>query len=130
MKISKHARREAKQLFDVCRSNGVLDDAKVRQAVSSVIASKPRGYVGVLEHFQRLVRLDVERRSVRVENAIETTPALMETIKKNLEGRYGPGLNVSFWINPKLIGGLRVKAGSDIFDGSVSRRLNSLAETI
>jgi F-type H+-transporting ATPase subunit delta len=128
MKISKQAQRDAKQLFHSCRVNGVLDEARVRQAVQAVINSKPRGYVAVLSHFQRLVKLDLDRRTARVENAVETSPALMESIKNSLARRYGPGLNVTFWINPALIAGLRIKVGSDVYDGTVHARLARLAE--
>jgi len=126
MKISKQARRDAKQLFNVCKVSGVLDENRVRQTVTAVIAKKPRGYVAILSHFQRLVKLDIERRTARVENAVETPPALAEAIKANLTKRYGPGLDVQFWVNPALIGGLRVKVGSDVFDGSVKARLAGL----
>lgn len=130
MKISKQARRDAKQLFLTCRTNGLLDEGKVRQAVQAVIAQKPRGYVAILSHFQRLVKLDVDRRTARVENAVETPPELMESIKASLARRYGQGLNVQFWVNRDLIGGLRVKVGSDVYDGSVQARLNRLAESL
>ena len=50
----------------------------------------------------------------------------MESIKANLTKRYGPGLDVQFWVNPSLIGGLRVKVGSDVYDGSVKARLAEL----
>lgn len=130
MKIGKQARRDAKQLFRSCRVNGLLDEAKARQAVQMVIAQKPRGYVAVLSHFQRLVRLDLDRRAVRVENAVETSPAQMESIRANLAHRYGPGLDVKFWVNPALIGGLRIKVGSDVYDGSVQARLNRLEESL
>jgi F-type H+-transporting ATPase subunit delta len=126
MKISKQARRDGKTLFNVCKVAGVLDENRVRQTVTAVIAKKPRGYVAILSHFQRLVKLDIERRTARVENSVETAPALMESIKANLAKRYGPGLNVQFWVNPELIGGLRVKVGSDVFDGSVKARLAEL----
>jgi F0F1-type ATP synthase delta subunit len=39
-------------------------------------------------------------------------------------------LDVGFIVNPALIGGLRVKVGSDVFDGSVRVRLNELAESM
>lgn len=129
MKISKQSRRDAKALFGVCRVNGALDEAKVRQVVTAVIAQKPRGYAATLTHFQRLVKLDLERRTARVENAVQSSPELMESIKNNLSRRYGPGLNVSFWVNPELIGGLRIKVGSDVYDGSVAARLAALDET-
>ena len=55
-----------------------------------------------------------------------SAPALMESIKTQITKRYGPGYDVQFWINPELIGGLRVKVGSDVFDGSVKARLAEL----
>jgi F-type H+-transporting ATPase subunit delta len=130
MKISKQSRRDAKTLISACRVNGLLDEGRVRNAVTEVIAQKPRGYVGTLKQFQRLVKLDIDRRTARVENAIETTPAQVEAIKANLERQYGSGLNVSFWVNPALIGGLRIKVGSDIYDGSVAGRLAEIKNSL
>jgi F-type H+-transporting ATPase subunit delta len=128
MKISKQARRDGKSLFNNCKMNGLLDENRVRQTVSAVIGQKPRGYVAILSHFQRLVKLDLERRMARVENAVESSPALVESIKAQIAKRYGPGLDVQFQTNPALIGGIRVQVGSDVFDGSVRARLNDLAE--
>ena len=130
MKITKQARRDAKQLFRVCSSGGPLDEAKVRQTLQAVIARKPRGYVGILSHFHRLVKLDIERRSAKVESAVPSSPALMESIMASLVRKYGAGLHVTFSVNPELIGGLRVKVGSDVYDGSIQARLNALAESI
>ena len=130
MKISKQSRRDAKGLFAVCRVEGVLDESRVRAAVTAVIAHKPRGYVATLQHLKRLVKLDLDRRTARVENAVPTTPELMEAIKVNLARRYGAGLNVGFWVNPALIGGLKIKVGSDIYDGSVAGRLANLEATL
>lgn len=130
MKISKQARRDAKSLFQTCKVNGLLEDNRARQAVSAVIAQKPRGYVAILHHFQRLVELDLDRRTARVENAVETPPDLMNSIRANLERRYGSGLNISFGINPALIGGLRIKVGSDVYDGSVKARLEALKSSL
>ena len=126
MKFSKQARREGKALFNACRVNGALDEDRVRQAVSAVIAQKPRGYVAILSHFQRLVKLDIERRKALVESATPLNDALAASVKANLTLRYGQGLDVSFAVNRALIGGLRVKVGSDVFDGSVKGRLAEL----
>jgi len=130
MKISKQARRDGKSLFTNCRVSGVLDENRVRQTVSAVIAQKPRGYVGILSHFQRLVKLDIERRAAAVESAAPVSEAVQQAVKANLTQRYGQGLNLSFTVNPALIGGMRVKVGSDVFDGSVRARLNELAESM
>ena len=126
MKISKQARRDAKQLYRCCRVNGVLDEARVRQAVQQVIASKPRGYIPILSHFQRLVKLDLDRRTARIESPVVLVEPQQASIRANLARRYGDGLIFAFTQNPSLIGGLRVQVGSDVFDGSVQARLGEL----
>jgi F-type H+-transporting ATPase subunit delta len=126
VKISRQARREAKQLFGSCRANGLLDEAKVRQAIQQVLAAKPRGYLAILSHFERLVKLDIERRIARVESPVPLTASLQSSVTAQLTQRYGPGLNVAFGLNPSLLGGLRIKVGSDVIDGSVQGRLAAL----
>jgi F-type H+-transporting ATPase subunit delta len=128
MKISKRARRDAKQLFRSCVLSGLLDDDRVRQTVQQIIAQKPRGYLGILTHFQRLVKLDVARRTARIESAIQLPESLSTAIQANLARRYGPGLAVSFAQKQDLIGGLRVQVGSDVYDGSIRARLAELAD--
>jgi F-type H+-transporting ATPase subunit delta len=130
MKIPRQARREAKQLLQTCRSNGLLDDAKVRQAVQKVIAAKPRGYMAILSHFQRLVKLDLDRRTARIESAVSLGPPQQSAVQANLGRRYGSGLIIQFVQNPALIGGLRIKVGSDVYDGSVQGRLAALEERL
>ena len=128
MKISKRARRDAKQLFRSCVLDGLLDDDRVRQTVQQIIAQKPRGYLAILTHFQRLVKLDVARRTARIESAIQLPESLSTAIQANLARKYGPGLAVFFAQNQDLIGGLRVQVGSDVYDGSIRARLAELAD--
>jgi F-type H+-transporting ATPase subunit delta len=129
MKLTKQARRNAKALFQSCLANGVLDEGKVRTVVQKVLAAKPRGYMGVLQHFQRLVKLDIDRRTARVESATALGPAQQTELTSMLSRRYGQGLQISFAHNPALLGGMRIKVGSDVIDGTVQGRLNRLAET-
>jgi len=129
MKTSKQARRDAKALFRSCHSNGVLDESKVREVVQKVIAAKPRGYMGVLQHFQRLVKLDIDRRTARVESATPLSTAQQNELSGTLARQYGQGLQISFEHNPSLLGGLRIKVGSDVVDATVQGRLDALAES-
>ncbi len=129
MKISKQARREAKELFRSCLVQGLLDENKARQVVRRVVETKPRGYVSILSHFARLVKLDVERRTARVESATVLPADLQAQVQTSLARLYGRGLEISFTQNPALIGGVRVKVGCDVFDGSVQARLAALEES-
>jgi len=129
MKISKQAMSEARQLFRSCFVSGRLDDARVRQAVQLLAEKKPRGYVEILTRLHRLVKLELAKRTVKVENAVETAPDQQAAIKSSLEKQYGAGLDISYWINPALIGGLRIQIGSDLYDGSVKTRLEKLQQS-
>ena len=126
MKVTKQARRDAKQLFRACTVDGVPDEQRVRRVVAQVIEKKPRGYLAILAHFQRLVKLDLDRRTALVESAAPLAPEIQTEVAGQLAWIYGSGLNISFVQNPALIGGLRVKVGSDVFDGSVRARLAAL----
>lgn len=129
MKISKQARREAKELFRVCFVNGVLDENRVREAIFKVLEAKPRGYVAILGHFVRLVKLELERRTAKVESAGPLSPELQTDVTNRLNHLYGQGLNVSFAQNPALLGGLRVRVGSDVYDGSIQAELAALQDS-
>src|SRR3954470_4194946 len=108
MKISKQERRDAKELFRSCVADGLLNEDRARLATKKVLEAKPRGYLRILSHFLRLVKLDLERRTARVESAAPLAPELQTTVRNNLTNAYGPGLNISFSENPTLIGGLRI----------------------
>jgi len=129
MKMTKQSRRDAKQLFRSTLVNGVMDEAKVRSVVQKVLDQKPRGYMAILGHFTRLVKLEQDRRAAKVESAVALTPEQQSGVSSNLQRLYGNGLNLSFHVNPALVGGLRVRVGSDVYDGSVAARLQELEES-
>src|SRR5438105_5578090 len=128
MKITKQARREAKQLFASCTADGLLDEKRVRQVVQRMLEAKPRGYLSILTHFQRLVKLDLERRAAHIESASALPQDIQEKILAGLGQTYGRGLNITFSQKPALIGGVRIKVGSDVYDGTVQGRLNALQQ--
>jgi F-type H+-transporting ATPase subunit delta len=128
MKISKLAQRNAREMFHSCLVDGLLDEDRVRQAVALVLARKPRGYIEILSRLQRLVKLDLGKRTARVESVTPLPPDLKAKVTKQLKKIYGSGMSVSYVQNPAVIGGLRIQAGSDLYDGSVRARLNALAQ--
>ena len=129
MKGNKQSRRDAKQLLQSCQVDGALDEARVRQAVALLIEKKPRGYFGTLQELQRLVKLDVNNRSARVESAVALSEAQHQEVRASLGRLKGADVEVEFAENADLIGGMRVKLGDDVYDGSVKTRLSRLAES-
>ena len=129
MKTSKQTRRDARQLFRACLAGDALDENRARQAVAGVIRQRPRGYLEILSHLLRLVRLEVARRTARIESAAPLPPPLQAQMQSDLTRRYGPGLSFTFSQNAALIGGVRVQVGGDVYDGSLQGRLAALQES-
>ena len=129
MKGTKQSRRFAKQLFKSCQVNGRLDADRTQKSVQLLIEQKPRGYFGILQHLHRLVKLDEASRTARVESAVALGQAQQQDIQDSLNQLKGGNVTVEFAENPRLIGGMRVKIGDDVFDGSVKTRLTGLSES-
>ena len=129
MKISRQAQREAKQLFQACHVEGNLNDDKARETVNLLLEKKPRDFVAVLSHLHRLIKLDVQRRTADVQSAVALNENQQADVRENLSKLYGNNLNYTFTENGELLGGMRVKVGSDVFDGSVRTRLTNLGES-
>ena len=126
MAPTRRVRRTARQFLRFCVVNGSLDEGRVRQVVQRVIRSGRRGRLAILKQFQRLVRLDRERHSARVESAAPLPEALRAEIAAGVARTYGPGVETSFAEKPALIGGVRLQVGSDVYDGSVRAKLDAI----
>lgn len=128
MKISKIAAATARRLFGLCQVNGQLDDNKLRDLVSKLIAAKPRDFQAILASLQRLTRLEQARRSVIVESATALNDGERQKVVAGLTKDYGNKLTIEYKINPELLGGLRIKVGDDVYDGSVQGRIDRLSK--
>ena len=128
MKGNKQSRRDAKQLFKSCQVDGQLDEDRVRKTVALLIEKKPRGYFGILQELQRLVKLDVNSHSASVVSAVELTEEQKQSVRDSLGRMKGGDVAIEFAQNPDLIGGMRVKIGDDVYDGSMKTRLARLEE--
>jgi F-type H+-transporting ATPase subunit delta len=126
MQANRKVKRAARQLFRRCLVNGVLDEGRARQVAQRIAASRRRGALAILSDFQRLVRLDSDRHTALVESATPLVPEMRAGIQAGLTRVYGPGVAATFAENPALIGGMRIKVGSDVYDDSVRARLAAL----
>ncbi len=127
MKISKTAAAAARRLFGLCQTGGRLDETKLRSVIAKIVEAKPRDYKGILTALQRLTRLELARREVTIESAVEMDEATRARVASGLANQYGPDLVLSYQVTPALLGGLRIRVGNDVFDGSVQNRLDRLA---
>lgn len=127
MKISKDAARAARRIYRLCAPEGRLDEDKMRTVFKKIGASKPRDYRAIMHSLLNLVRLDQESRQVHVESASELDTSSRVRIEKNLSEQYGEGLSFTYSTDPELLGGVKIRVGNDVWDGSVQSRLERLA---
>jgi F-type H+-transporting ATPase subunit delta len=130
MKVNKEIRQLARELLRASFTDNQLDQGKVGSLVQSLITKKPRRYLDVLELYKRLLRLELAKRHARIESATELQADARDQILSNLKQRYGSDLTAEFSVDPKLLGGMRIRLGSDVWDGTVKNRLERLANQL
>ena len=100
-------------------------------------------FLGVLASNRRLAQLDGVIRAFntlaarhRGEINAEITSAhpldeeQVDAIRTNLRARYGSDIAVDLQVDPAILGGLVVKIGSRMIDGSIRTKLNTLAQAM
>jgi F-type H+-transporting ATPase subunit delta len=130
MKIDRASRQFAKKCFLACRNfDGSADEAKVRETVQLIVDQKPRNYLSILSYLYRLIELAMNENTVRIESATPL-PDQGASVFAELEQRYGKAARTIYEENPALLGGLRIRRGNNIWDGSVSGRLSRLQQAL
>ena len=100
-------------------------------------------FLGVLAHNRRLGQLGAiiaafnllaaEHRgetTAQVTSARPLDQAQVAALKNNLKTRLGRDVVVDLHVEPAILGGLVVKVGSQMIDGSIRTKLNSLAHAM
>jgi F-type H+-transporting ATPase subunit delta len=130
MKVNREIRQLSREMLRASFTDGQLDRGKVASLVQSLIDKKPRNYIATLENYKRLLRLEVAKRQARIETASELDAETKEQMIKNLKTKYGSDLTTEFVVDPRLLGGMRVRVGSDVWDGTVRNRLERLEQEL
>ena len=125
----------------VSRENAV----RAVTAAADAMALDPltKNFLGVLARNRRLSQLPAVIRAFnslwaqhRGETTAEVTSAhplnddQIATLKANLRTRVGRDVAVDLKVDPAILGGLVVKIGSQMIDGSIRTKLNSLAQVM
>jgi len=130
MKINKEIRRLSREMLRASFTDGQLDPGRIASLVDSLIARKPRNCVAILQNYMRLLRLELEKRRARIETASAVDLESSSKVIANLKKKYGNDLTTEFVVNPQLLGGMRIRVGSDVWDGTVRNRLERLQQQL
>jgi F-type H+-transporting ATPase subunit delta len=128
MQIPKEARRQARELFDsALDASGRPDREKVLRIADLLVKAAPRHTLQILKEFTRLVRLESTKHHALIESAVEIDASSREAIVASLRKLDGGEVTVETRVDPSLIGGSRIRLGSEVWDASVRSRLAALS---
>jgi F-type H+-transporting ATPase subunit delta len=131
MRSAKEIKAGGKALFDACVVDGVLNDGKIREVLGKLQQLGGGDIVALLKEFHRLVRLEIERTTAVVESATELPDDTKSAMRESLLKRYAGHLRETrFVVSPSLLGGVKIRVGSDVFDSSVRNRLERLGANL
>ena len=130
MKRDQKITRLAKKLVELSKDNGVVTEAKVTEVLAGLKQVQHRHHLMVLKTF-----LSYLRREVALQTAVVATPsalsdAALKEIEANYTKLYGRPISAVTNQDTSLIAGVRVRVGDDVYDASVSGRLQRLAENV
>jgi F-type H+-transporting ATPase subunit delta len=104
---------------EVCKFLGTLLEAGHLDQLDAILAE-----------FERLVQRHPERKLARVTSAVPLTEAEQEALRAKLIDRFGPDLDFQFNVDVSLIGGVYLRVGDQVIDGSVAGKLAALRDQL
>lgn len=131
MQIPKEARRKARELFDAALdASGRPDASKTLAVADLLIQSAPRHTLQILKEYARLIRLATAKHHAILESATPLDEATRDSILKSLQKRDGGDVSWESRVDSSLIGGARIRLGSEVWDATVQSRIQNLSTSI
>jgi F-type H+-transporting ATPase subunit b len=104
--------------------NASLDEQRQRVLIAEFFSGVKSGQVVVLEGQQ------VSGASAEVTSALPLTAEEKESVKQDVLAQVGDQETVTFRVDPAILGGLIVRVGDKVLDGSVSGQLESMRQSL
>src|SRR3954452_16202124 len=93
-----------------------VDRGRIASILPSPSARNPRNFYRILDAYKRLLRLEIMKRHAVIESAEALDQQTTSRVAMSLAKKYGAELTTEFVVKPKLLGGLRIRVGSDVWD--------------
>jgi len=101
-----------------------LDERRQRALIEEFFSGVRSGKVVVLEGE------GVSGSSAEITSALPLTPDEQEAVKKDVLSKIGTQATVTFRVDPTILGGLIVRVGDKVLDGSVAGQLEALRQSL
>ncbi|HID62693.1 MAG TPA: F0F1 ATP synthase subunit B [Anaerolineae bacterium] len=106
-----------------------LDEQRQRRLIDEFFSGIKAGRVLVLEE-QELEQVKADGLTALVTSALPLTEEEQKAVSSSLAEELGQELTTEFRIDPAILGGLIIRLGDKVIDGSVGGRLEALRESL
>jgi len=130
MRADKKTKALAKRLFKLSLVNGAVSPDQVAGVLGYVEKTAPRHPLALLKLYHRAIALELAKSRALVEHAGPVTDATLRSIEAAMTRKYARAVTATAQPNPRLLAGLRVRVGSDVYESSVSGQLAALASAV
>ena len=127
MAADKQSKLLAKQLFKLSLVNGVVSPEQVAGVLGWVEKTSPRRPVAILKAYHHRIAIELAKSRADVEHAGPVTDATLKSIEAAMTKKYQRTVTATAKANPKLLAGLRIRVGSDVYESSVAGQLAALS---
>jgi len=107
-----------------------LDDGRQRQLVDEFFSGVASGRVSVLDESGMDLSASGASGAVSVTSALPLSDEEKATVGRSLAERMGSEPSLEFGVDPAIMGGVRIRVGDRVIDGSVAGKLDALRESL
>jgi F-type H+-transporting ATPase subunit delta len=130
MRADKKTKALAKQLFKLSLVNGVVSPEQVTGVLGYIEKNVPRGQLALLQLYQRAIVAELAKSNAVVEHAGPISDTTLKSIEAAMTRKYSRAVAATAKPNPKLLAGLRIRVGSDVYESTVAGQLATLSNAV
>ena len=130
MAADKKTKLLAKRLFKLSLVNGLVSPEQVTGVLGWMEKHSPRHPSSLLKAYHRYIAAELAKSVAAVEHAGPIGEATLRQIEAAMTKKYARPVTATAQANPKLLAGLRIRVGSDLYESSVSRQLATLSAAV
>jgi F-type H+-transporting ATPase subunit delta len=127
MRADKKTKALAKQLFKLSLVNGAVSPEQVTGVLGYIEKHAPRQSLALLQLYHRAISAELAKSNAVVEHAGPLSDTALKSIEAAMTRKYSRAVTASAKPNPKLLAGLRVRVGSDVYESTVAGQLANLS---
>jgi len=84
----------------------------------------------IVQEFDSLLEQEEKQNTAVITTAFKLDTQLQERCEQILKSMFGNDLDFEYMVNPKILGGIKVKVYDQVIDLSMDTNLNNIAQTL